>query len=442
MVCEILKLYVKSKMRNADRLKYIFFSFLLFPFILVLFYKTDMVKTSFDLIYNLEYSAIFVIYLIFDLIIKLVLKPSFYFDFKYLLFYPLKKASLFFSYFLVELINIWTIYPLFFVVLFLFNYPNDKALCLSYLMLFISIGNTFVLETTRMINLMTKKNIISLIVLFMYTVCFYICIFFCKYNLIILLLILVLICVLVIVAFAIVLKRMKYLYDSNYTSLFLLKIKCISFLKLEFIYIIRCKRIRQLFVVSQLWLLFAVYKLFFFSGEVNYYSSVILLFLYIQSPCFILGQYIGAIEGNFSSVLLTKPVSIYSVLKNKYYFYNLLSSLNLFLSIPLVLFGRVELITLLFLWIYVIGLNVMIIFVFAIPKNKLDLNSSILFNSQGFSLAPFLYIITFICLEIIFYIFSNSLLILLVGLFLILVSRYIILIIQYVYYKNRYNVFK
>lgn len=442
MVFKILKLYMKSKMRNTDVIKNISLSFLLFFFILILLRKVDIVKSSFELVYELECNAIFIIYLMFDLIIKLALKPSFYFDFRYLLFYPLKKVTIFFSYFLIELINIWTIYPLFFVVLFLFNFPNEKIVYLSYLMFCISLGNTFVLEITRMINLVTKKNIISFMVLCVYAVFFYFCVFFCGYDLIALLHILVVICIFVIAVFAIILREMKYLYDSNFVSMFFIKMKDISFFKLELLYIVRCKRIRQLFVVSQLWLLFAVYKLFFFSDEVNYYSSVILLFLFIQSPSLILGQYFGAIEGNFYSILLTKPVSIYSMLKNKYYFYNLLSSLNLFLSVPLVLFGRIELITLLSLWIYVIGLNVMIIFVFAIPKNKLNLNSSILFNSQGFSLIPFIYIITFACLEIIIYIFTNNLLVLLVGLFFILVSRCIIMIVQYVYSKNYYNIFK
>ena len=154
------------------------------------------------------------------------------------------------------------------------------------------------------------------------------------------------------------------------------------------LYLLRCRRIKQLFLLIEFIFLYTVYKLFFFSDIEDARLSELMLFLFMQSPCFVLGQYLGAVELNYYPVLLTKPVRINFMLKNKYYFFNLLSTLNLCLCIPLLLFSKIDLITLFSLWFYVIGTNVWILFVFAIPKKRLDLHTSVLFNSQGFSFPP------------------------------------------------------
>ena len=168
MVFELVKLYTKSKIRNPSSLRALLISFVFLCLLLISFYNADTYNLFVRIIYQIETPYIFISLFTFDLLIKLILKDSFFYNFSYLLLFPVRKKSIITSFALIELFNRWTVFPVIFIAFALFNNADLAGLYVLFLVFLMSVCTNFTIETVRIINRITKRNILSFLILLLY----------------------------------------------------------------------------------------------------------------------------------------------------------------------------------------------------------------------------------------------------------------------------------
>lgn len=159
----------------------------------------------------------------------------------------------------------------------------------------------------------------------------------------------------------------------------------VSLLSLEYLCLIRAKRLRQSLIFSLVIIVPQIYSLSStLGGDSGIGHGFMVFFMYfsVAFPSIILGQWVFGVEANFFHGLMTKPVSVYRLLLNKYYFYMLINLVAFLLLVPGLLMGKWSLGFLCGAALLAIGTNLLLLPT-CLFSTRLDVFSSAFFNYQG-----------------------------------------------------------
>ena len=154
----------------------------------------------------------------------------------------------------------------------------------------------------------------------------------------------------------------------------------ISLFSMEYISVLRSKRLRLGVLVLPLCMLPNAYNSTL--EEMGFMNYLMCIFV-IWAPSLMLGQWIFGIEGNYFQGLITKPVSIRQILFNKYYFYALLSMAGTLLLVPGIWLVHLNPWFVLSGFVFVAGFCNLVMFPTCLVSTRIDLFSSAFFNYQG-----------------------------------------------------------
>lgn len=163
-----------------------------------------------------------------------------------------------------------------------------------------------------------------------------------------------------------------------------------NYIKFELALILRTKRLKHALILCVYYLVFT-YLLF--NGDlVDFALCKIIYFpMLIALPGVFCAQYFSGIEANYVDKLFTIPISISTVLNQKYYLYCLMALIITVLLLPLSLRG----ITILELFTYfMMGIGPIFFLAFQTSRwtsKKLDLNKSVFLNWQGNNIKQYLF---------------------------------------------------
>ena len=351
--------------------------------------------------------------------------------------------------FLNDSICIWNIYPILFTSSILYITLNTKYfILLSIFQFLICYINSSIVRIIKVFINISQKQWIGFLTITLYLTLIYFCckIEFPHLNLYFFLLQLFFVAV---VFFYVGTLILKYFYHnrsvlSNKTKT--VQYRTYNYFRIEILSVIRCKRIRQMIINAEALPLIAVYNLLLFSDYSIYsaqISSLVIIF-FIALPSFVLCQNIIGIEGNYISLLTTKPLSFIELMNDKFKFFLFLSSINVSLILPLFVLGKINLLHLISCFIYLVGFQVLLFFNLLIPFSKIQLNKSSMFNQQGLSVLQMFVVIILFCLMGFIFVKirlnfdenTSSFILFLIGIFLLLLKNSIFNCIAYLFGKR------
>lgn len=155
----------------------------------------------------------------------------------------------------------------------------------------------------------------------------------------------------------------------------------ISLFSSEYISVIRSKRLLYPMIFLPAVFIMQVYSQLLGHG-LSWLTFINIIFA-ICSFSITLGQNIFSIEGNYFDGLWTRPVQIATLLRNKYYFYSILSSIPALLMIPAFLFSDFSLWLLASTLIFIIGVVHPLFIPTCLMSSRVDMFESPFFNYQG-----------------------------------------------------------
>lgn len=161
-----------------------------------------------------------------------------------------------------------------------------------------------------------------------------------------------------------------------------------SLFSMEYISVLRSKRLRVASLILPLVFIFNSYTQC--ANGLNIMFYMMLMFA-IFAPSMMLGQWIFGIEGNYMDGLWTKPISIKEILGNKMRFYALLNIVPTLLMIPLIWIAGLSPWLLLATWIFTAGFANLTLMPTALISTRIELFQSAFFNYQGASMAVNVY---------------------------------------------------
>ncbi len=153
----------------------------------------------------------------------------------------------------------------------------------------------------------------------------------------------------------------------------------ISLFSSEYISVMRSKRLLFPMILLPVTFIMQVYLQLLGPG-LNCFT----FFNIIIAICFSsLGQSIFSVEGNYFDGIWTRPVQIRTLLRNKYYFFSILSLISALLMIPAFLLSGLSLWLIPSTLIFVIGVIHSLFIPTCLLSSRLDLFESPFFNYQG-----------------------------------------------------------
>ena len=161
-----------------------------------------------------------------------------------------------------------------------------------------------------------------------------------------------------------------------------------SLFSMEYISVLRSKRMRVATLILPLVFIFNCYTQHINGLNVMFY---LMLMFAVFAPSMMLGQWVFGIEGNYFDGLWTKPVSIREILSNKFRFFALLNILPTLLVIPLIWIAGLSPWLLLATWLFTAGFANLTLMPTALISSRLELFQSAFFNYQGASMAVNVY---------------------------------------------------
>ena len=161
-----------------------------------------------------------------------------------------------------------------------------------------------------------------------------------------------------------------------------------SLFSMEYVGVLRSKRLRVAVLILPLVFVFNTY-----SQSINGQNAMFyMMFMFaVFAPSMMLGQWVFGIEGNYFDGLWTKPIDIREILKNKFRFFALLDVLPILLLLPLVWTIDLSPWLLLATWLFTAGLANLVLMPTALISSRLELFQSAFFNYQGASMSVNLY---------------------------------------------------
>ena len=161
-----------------------------------------------------------------------------------------------------------------------------------------------------------------------------------------------------------------------------------SLFSMEYISVLRSKRMRIAVIILPLVFVFNCYTQIPQGPGPMFYM---MLMFAIFAPSMMLGQWVFGIEGNYFDGLWTKPVEIRTILTNKYLFFALLNIFPTLLVLPIIWIGDLSPWVLPVTWIFTAGLGNLTQMPTALISSRVELFQSAFFNYQGASLAINMY---------------------------------------------------
>jgi hypothetical protein len=172
--------------------------------------------------------------------------------------------------------------------------------------------------------------------------------------------------------------KTNHLFLSGNSSLF----------SMEYISMLRSKRLRIAVIVLPLVFVFNCYtQISQGTGPMFYFMLMFAIF----ASSLMLGQWVFGIEGNYFDGLWTKPVDIRTILTNKYWFFALLNLFSTLLVLPLIWISDLSPWIIPVTWIFTAGLANLLQMPTALISSRIELFQSAFFNYQGASLAVNMY---------------------------------------------------
>ncbi len=161
-----------------------------------------------------------------------------------------------------------------------------------------------------------------------------------------------------------------------------------SLFSMEYISVLRSKRLRIAVIILPLVFVFNAY-----TQSINGTGVMfnLMFCMAVLSPSLMLGQWVFGIEGNYMDGLWTKPVSILQILQNKFWFFALIDLFPLLLLLPLIWTVDVSPWLFVVTWIFAVGVFNPSLMPTCLISSRLELFQSAFFNYQGASLAINLY---------------------------------------------------
>ena len=161
-----------------------------------------------------------------------------------------------------------------------------------------------------------------------------------------------------------------------------------SLFSMEYISMLRSKRLRIAVIILPLIFVFNSYtQLSQGTGPLFY----MMLMFAVFAPSMMLGQWVFGIEGNYFDGLWTKPIDIRTILTNKYWFFALLNVFPTLLVLPIVWISDLSPWVLPVTWIFTAGLANLMEMPTALISSRIELFQSAFFNYQGASMAVNMY---------------------------------------------------
>ena len=161
-----------------------------------------------------------------------------------------------------------------------------------------------------------------------------------------------------------------------------------SLFSMEYISMLRSKRLRIAVIVLPLVFVFNTYTQIPQGQSPMFY--MMLLFA-IFAPSMMLGQWVFGIEGNYFDGLWTKPIDIRTILTNKYWFFALLNVFPTLLVLPIIWIGDLSPWVLPVTWLFAAGLANLAQMPTALISSRRELFQSAFFNYRGASMAVNMY---------------------------------------------------
>ena len=177
-------------------------------------------------------------------------------------------------------------------------------------------------------------------------------------------------------------------YDESQARADRLFLGASSLFSMEYISVLRSKRLRAAVLVLPLVFVFNTYTQYGQGLTVMFYM---MLMFAVFAPSMMLGQWVFGIEGNYFDGLWTKPVSITEILGNKLRFFALLNIVPTLLEVPLIWIADLSPWVLLATWLFTAGFANLTLMPTALISSRLELFQSAFFNYQGASMAVNVY---------------------------------------------------
>ncbi len=162
----------------------------------------------------------------------------------------------------------------------------------------------------------------------------------------------------------------------------------LSLFSMEYISVLRSKRLRIAVFILPLVFVFNSYTQ---SVNVTGVMFNMMFCMAVLSPSLMLGQWVFGIEGNYMDGLWTKPVSILHILQNKFWFYAIIDLFPLVLLLPLIWLADVSPWLFVATWLFAVGIFNPSLMPTCLISSRIELFQSAFFNYQGASMAINLY---------------------------------------------------
>lgn len=154
----------------------------------------------------------------------------------------------------------------------------------------------------------------------------------------------------------------------------------VSLFSMEYVSVLRSKRLRTMLIILPLCFLPQLY----FSNmmqEDGFCFIPPLMVIFMGSAC--LGQWVFGVEANYFQGLWTKPLSIETLLRNKYKFYAFINLLCALLTVPAIWTSKLNPLIILACWAFSAGMGNLMMMPTCLISTRIDLFSSAFFNYQG-----------------------------------------------------------
>ncbi len=160
----------------------------------------------------------------------------------------------------------------------------------------------------------------------------------------------------------------------------------VSLWSIEWVQLLRSKRLRTSFLVMAVLFVFNVYMQQMTADtmqqDLGLKVNPMLVFA-VGFPSLILAQWVLGIEANFFSGIWTKPWPVEGILRRKYYFFCALCGLMTLLLIPAVLWNGLSPLALLAALLFSCGFFILPFMASCLFSSRMDLFASAFFNYQG-----------------------------------------------------------
>jgi len=423
MIKELIILSFKTKIRNSEYRRnllafgavIIYFSVFLYRYVNKSYLILDSLLNGNHITFFAFFLKIFPFLVLTDLIIKIILKNNTLFISPFFHTRPISKK---YWNIYIMLGNVFTLWNFYFFILFL-----------PYLIRFATINETLtvfvLLWVSSILNIgicyWLKNYGLRLLTKTLLVVSFYIVLLVCMYFLIrsyqfVNLIIAGIVFITLLVVFAIILYLFLFKQKKVYAFESLVKqpIKfnkqeiTLSFLKMEFIYIFRSKRLLMMLLFPTIVLLVGIPIEGNESGKNTIIYLQFLMALFLILPTMSLGQYLLAVEANFFNGIWTKPILLSQLLETKYFSYMILTGIYAAILFPFVLYYQLNIYTFISVVFYVLFIFNLLLFPIALYSKRLALNYIVFGNTQGFAIIPILYECFLLYISFIFLQFIRS----------------------------------